>query len=101
MAAGTAAAGIRPVAEEAVIAGLGVHQLPAAAVSLAPVIGADIKVITLGIYETDAAANLFSAVKPLGGAGIADMLAKPEEAEITPVAEVVVLAAFSRQGAGA
>jgi hypothetical protein len=101
MAASSARAGVSPVAEEAVIAGSGVVESPAAAVSFAAVVGAVVAVIALGIDEADAAVHLFGAVQILGGAGIAHMLAHPEKAVIIAIAKLVVLAVFSRFEAGA
>jgi hypothetical protein len=60
---GPAAAGIGAVAEDTVIAAGAVVDLPAAPVRFAPVIGASIVIIALGIYEADAPVNLFRAVQ--------------------------------------
>jgi hypothetical protein len=92
MVAGLATAGVNPVAEDAVIAGIGVIDVPAAPVRFAPVVGAVIIVIALSVYEADAAAHLFRAVKPLGGAGIFDMLAHAEQANVILGAKLVILA---------
>jgi hypothetical protein len=71
VAAYSARAGVNPVAEDAVIAGGGIIDPPAAPVGFAAVIGAVIAVIALGIDEADAAVNFFSAVCILRDAGIA------------------------------
>jgi hypothetical protein len=96
-----AAAGIGPVAEDAVIAVGTVIDVPAATVRFTPVVSAVVGVRALGIDQADAPVHVLGAVKPPGGAGIADMLAHAEQAVVIAVAELVVLAALTRLKAGA
>jgi hypothetical protein len=91
----TAAAGINPVTEDAVITGGAVIDLPAASVVFTPGVGAVVKVRTLYIYEAEASVHLFGAVQILGGAGITDMLTRAEQAVFISVAELIILAALA------